>query len=62
MENVIIFFIDKMKTVLNLMSDEEMDEFNNIYNDRSTEELITWINQKYDKYINIIDRLNNIPN
>jgi hypothetical protein len=43
-------FINKMKTVFNLLSDEEIDEYNNIYNDRSTEEFIKWINQKYEKY------------
>ena len=48
----IIIFINKIKTVLNVISDEEIDEYNNIYNDRPTEELIIWINQKYEEYLN----------
>ena len=47
----VIIFINKIKVVLNVISDEEMDEYNNIYNDKSTEELITWINQKYEEYL-----------
>lgn len=43
-------FIDKMKTVFNLLSDEEIDEYNNIYNDKPTKEFIKWINQKYEEY------------
>ncbi len=43
-------FINKMKTVFNLLSDEEIDEYNNIYNDKPTEEFIKWIEQKYKEY------------
>lgn len=48
----VVSFIDKIKAVLNIVSDEEMDEYNNIYNNKSTEELIKWINRKYEKYFN----------
>ena len=58
----VIIFINKMKVVLNLIPDEEMDEYNNIYNDKPTEELITWINKKYEEYMNIVDTMNKIPN
>ena len=43
-------FIDKMKTVFILLPDEEIDEYNNIYNDKPTEDFIKWINQKYEEY------------
>ncbi len=43
-------FINKTKTVFNLLSDEEIDEYNNIYNNKSTEEFIKWIEQKYKEY------------
>ncbi len=58
----VIIFINKMKVVLNLIPDEEMDEYNNIYNDKPTEELIAWINKKYEEYMNIVDKINKIPN
>jgi len=58
----VIIFINKMKVVLNLIPDEEMDEYNNIYNDKPTEELIAWINKKYEEYMNIVDTMNKIPN
>lgn len=57
----VIVFINKMKFVFDLLSDEELDIYNDIYN-RSTEEFISWINQKYEKYLNIIDKLNEVPN
>lgn len=57
----VIVFINKMKIVFDLLSDEELDMYNDIYN-RSTEEFISWINQKYEKYLNIIDKLNEVPN
>ena len=59
--NDVIIFINKMKTVFNLISDEEIDIYNDIYN-KSTEEFITWINRKYEEYSNIIDKLNEVPN
>lgn len=60
MQDVIIF-INKMKIVFNLLPDEEIDTYNDIYN-KSTEEFITWINRKYEEYLNIIDKLNEVPN
>lgn len=53
-------FIDKMKTVFNLLPDEEIDEYNNIYNDKPTKDFIKWINQKYEEYSNIINKLNEV--
>ena len=43
-------FINKTKKVLNIISDSEMDEYNNIYNDKSSKEAIDWINKKYEEY------------
>jgi len=57
----VIVFINKMKIVFDLLPDEELDMYNDIYN-RSTEEFISWINQKYEKYSNIINKLNEVPN
>ena len=57
----VIVFINKMKIVFDLLSDEELDMYNNIYN-RSTEEFISWINQKYEEYSNIINKLNEASN
>ena len=57
----VIIFINKMKIVFDLLSDEELDMYNNIYN-RSTEEFISWINQKYEEYSNIINKLNEASN
>ena len=57
----VIVFINKMKIVFDLLSDEELDMYNDIYN-RSTEEFISWINQKYKEYSNIINKLNEVPN
>ncbi len=59
--NDVIIFINKMKIVFNLLPDEEIDIYNDIYN-KSTEEFITWINRKYEEYSNIIDKLNEVPN
>ena len=59
--NDVIIFINKMKTVFNFLSDEEIDIYNDIYNE-STEEFITWINRKYEEYSNIINKLNEVPN
>ena len=53
-------FIDKMKIVFNLLPDEEIDEYNNIYNDKPTKDFIKWINQKYEEYSNIINKLNEV--
>ena len=61
MQDVIIF-INKMKAVFNFLSDEEIDIYNDIYNNKSTEEFIVWINKKYEEYLSIIDRLNKISN
>ena len=47
--NEIIIFINKMKTVFNLISDEEIDTYNNLYNDYPTEDFINWINEKYNE-------------
>ena len=57
----VIVFINKMKIVFDLLSDEELDMYNDIYN-RSTEEFISWINQKYKEYSNNINKLNEVPN
>ena len=57
----VIIFINKMKIVFNLLPDEEIDTYNDIYN-KSTEEFITWINKKYKEYSNIINKLNEVPN
>ena len=57
----VIVFINKMKIVFDLLSDEELDMYNDIYN-RSTEEFISWINQKYEEYSNIINKLNEVSN
>ena len=59
--NDVIIFINKMKTVFNLLPDEEIDIYNDIYNE-STEDFITWINRKYEEYLNIINKLNEVPN
>ena len=50
-----------MKIVFDLLSDEELDMYNDIYN-RSTKEFISWINQKYEEYSNIINKLNEASN
>ena len=47
--NDVVIFINKMKTVFNLLPDEEIDIYNDIYNE-STENFITWINRKYEEY------------
>ena len=57
----VIVFIDKMKIVFNLLPEEEIDIYNNIYNE-STENFVSWINQKYEEYSNIINKLNEVPN
>ena len=59
--NDVIIFINKMKTVFDLLPDEEIDTYNNIYNE-STEDFIAWINRKYEEYSNIINKLNEVPN
>ena len=59
--NDVIIFINKMKTVFDLLPDEEIDTYNNIYNE-STKDFITWINRKYEEYSNIINKLNEVPN
>ena len=57
----VIVFINKMKIVFDLLSDEELDIYNDIYN-RSAEEFVSWINQKYEEYSNIINKLNEVSN
>jgi hypothetical protein len=57
----VTIFINKMKVVFNLLPEEEIDTYNNIYN-KSTEEFIAWINRKYEEYSNIINKLNKVPN
>lgn len=59
--NDVIIFINKMKKVFELLPDEEIDVYNDIYNE-STEEFIAWINKKYKEYSNIINKLNEVPN
>ena len=59
--NDVIIFINKMKTVFDLLQDVEIDTYNNIYNE-STEDFIAWINRKYEEYSNIINKLNDVPN
>lgn len=49
MQDVIIF-LNKMKTVINSLSDEELDIYNDIYN-KTTEEFIAWINKEYGKLL-----------
>lgn len=61
MQDVIIF-INKMKTVVNLLLDEEIDLYNDMYNDALTEEFIAWINRKYEEYMNIVNKLNEVSN
>lgn len=48
-------FINKMKVVFNLLPDEEIDTYNDIYNE-STEEFIAWINKKYEEFKNAANR------
>lgn len=50
--NDIVAFINKMKTVFNLLPDAEIDTYNDMYNDVSTEEFVAWINKKYEQYTN----------
>ena len=57
----VMIFINKMKVVFNLLPEEEIDTYNDIYN-KSTEEFIAWINRKYEEYSNIINKLNKVPN
>lgn len=57
----VTIFINKMKVVFNLLPEEEIDTYNDIYN-KSTEEFIAWINRKYEEYSNIINKLNKVPN
>ena len=57
----VTIFINKMKVVFNLLPEEEIDTYNDIYNE-STEEFIAWINRKYEEYMNIINKLNKVPN
>ena len=45
----------------NIISKENKYEIYS-YNDASTEEFITWINRKYKECLNIINKLNEVPN
>ena len=49
MQDVIIF-LNKMKVVINSLSDEELDIYNDIY-DKTNEEFIAWINKEYEKLL-----------
>lgn len=60
--NDIVAFINRMKTVFNLLPDNEIDTYNDMYNDTSTEEFVAWINKKYEEYMNIVDKISKIPN
>lgn len=60
--NDIVAFINKMKTVFSLLPDDEIDTYNDMYNDVPTEEFVAWINKKYEEYSNIINKLNEVPN
>ena len=60
--NDIVAFINRMKTVFNLLSDDEIDTYNDMYNNTSTEKFVAWINKKYEEYMNIVDRISKIPN
>ena len=53
--NDVVIFINKMKKVFELLPDEDIDTYNNIYNNYPTEEFIAWINKQYQKlYFNKI--------
>ena len=58
----VVIFINKMKVVFNLLPDEEIDLYNDIYNNASTEEFIAWIDKKYEEYSDIINKINDVPN
>lgn len=45
----VIIFINKMKYVFDHIDDWEVDHYNDIYNEASTEEFITYINKTYAK-------------
>lgn len=45
----VIVFVNKMKYVFNHIDDWEIDHYNDIYNEASTEEFITYINKTYGK-------------
>ncbi len=60
--NDIVAFVNKIKFVLNALPEEEIDTYNDMYNDMPTEEFVAWINKKYEEYSNIIDKLNEVPN
>lgn len=45
----VIIFVNKMKYVFDHIDDLEVDHYNNIYNEASTEEFITYINKTYEK-------------
>ena len=49
MQDVIIF-LNKMKAVINSLSDEEFDIYIDIYN-KTTEEFVAWINKEYEKLL-----------
>lgn len=47
--NDVIIFIKKMKKVFELLPDEEIDTYNEMYNNYPIKDFIAWINQKYQK-------------
>ena len=57
MTNDVITFINKMKVVFNLLPDEEIDIYNDMYNDYPTEDFIKWINQKYEELKTSINKI-----
>jgi hypothetical protein len=60
--NDIVAFVNKTKFVLNALPEEEIDTYNDMYNDMPTEEFVVWINKKYEEYSNIINKLNEVLN
>ena len=57
MTNDVVVFINKVKKVFNLLSDEEIDIYNEIYNDYPTQDFIAYINKKYEElYLNKLNK------
>lgn len=45
----VIIFVNKTKYVFDHIDDWEIDHYNDMYNDASAEEFITYINRTYEK-------------
>ena len=45
----VINFINKMKYVFERLSEDEIDTYNDMYNETATENFIIWINNKYEE-------------